>query len=78
MTLVQRTIQNNKKVVLGYVLAQNTTLLLSTAPSLLYKQVNLVLQIHHLWPESHSSTTNLDTGPGRIEGRKNSGLITKT
>ena len=56
----------------------DTISLPSTAPSLSRKQVNSVLQIHHPWPESHSLTTNLDTEPERIGGRKNSGLTTKT
>ena len=58
-------------------LSQSHSSLLSTAPSLSRKQVNSVLQIHHLWPESHFPTTDLDTGPGRMGGRKNSGLTTK-
>jgi len=51
--------------------------LLSTVPSLSYKQVNSVLQIHHPWPVSHSPTTDLDTGLGIMGGKKNSGLMTK-
>jgi len=47
-------------------LPSHDTLLLSTIPSLSYKQVNSVLQIHHPWPKSYTLTTNLDTGPVTI------------